>query len=102
MKPLSIGNNIKRRLRCREQPIQSCIRFVFRGHGKFWIDDFGNQIDDIHFPNELMTTYGRELSFNQEMHATAEIYNRGPAIARTAVYAVEKGFQRTVELIFRS
>ena len=28
---------------------------------------------EIHFPNNLMTTYGSELPFHQEMHATAEI-----------------------------
>ena len=28
---------------------------------------------EVDFPNGLMTTYGRELPFHQEMHATAEI-----------------------------
>jgi len=28
---------------------------------------------EVDFPNGLMTTYGKELPFYQEMHATAEI-----------------------------
>jgi HlyD family secretion protein len=28
---------------------------------------------EVHFPNGLMTTYGTDLPFYQEMHATAEI-----------------------------
>ena len=47
---------------------------------------------EVHFPNGLMTTYGRELPFYQEMHATAEIITEDLRLLERLLMPLRKVF----------
>ena len=47
---------------------------------------------EVHFPNGLMTTYGRELLFHQEIYATAEIITEDLRLLERLLMPLKKVF----------
>jgi len=55
-------------------------------------DKNGNYLIDVSLPNNLITTYNKELAFKQEMQGTAEIITEDLRLAERFFYQLRSVF----------